>query len=175
MINVYIERVSDGYGKWIPIPNEELKQEIDLIADGRDWIVADLESTLLKNCFKLVNLIELNEALLELEEYNHFDTNDISNLSLLNMLLEDRHHNIDEAITIIKDGEYAIYTNVEDIGDMARRYLEETSIEYTELMESDSVLVRYIDYKSYGEEVLMEDGQFLIDEDNKIIVNMYIK
>lgn len=161
-----------GNESWIAIPNGDIKTAITDIVGDKDWMVVDLESSLNDNCFKLCNLIELNEAIQELEEYYHFDSDDVSNLSILNMLLKDRHYNVEEIKNVIINAEYHLYHDADNMADVARLYLENTSIEYSEMMANDSVLVRYIDFQSYGEEVLQAEGTWLFDKENKFILEV---
>jgi hypothetical protein len=175
MIKICVQAYNDANdASWIAIPNGDIDTAISDVVGDRDWRVSDLECELGTNSFISCDIKELNAAILELEEYHHFDSSDVSNLSVLNMLLEDRHHNVEEVKNILINAEYHIYRDVESIADVAREYLENTSVEYSEMIENDSVLVKYIDFQSYGEEVLEAEGTWLFDKENKLILEVLV-
>src|SRR6185312_16154958 len=120
MIKVYIENVEDESGAWVFLPNGDIDTAISDIVGDNDWEVAMLVSkTLWKNSFIECDIIELNKLLLELEEDYHFDVNDVSNLSVLNMLLKDRHYNIEEVRGVMVNESYHIY-NIESVEELAK-------------------------------------------------------
>lgn len=174
MIKICVQGFSANDSGWLAIPNGDIDSAISDIVGDRDWQVTDLECNLHTNSFISCDIKELNDAILELEEHYHFDSDDVSNLSALNMLLEDRHHNVEEVKNILINAEYHIYRDVESIADVAREYLENTSIEYSEMIANDSVLVKYIDFQSYGEEVLEAEGTWLFDKENKLIMEVLL-
>lgn len=167
MIKVLIENSTNDNRSWISIPNENIKAEIsNAMGESGSWTVAMMNCDLFSNSFLLCNLIDFNELVLELEEHYHFDVDDIKNLSVLNMLIEDSHYDL-EQVRNIMTGEGFHMHNVKNEEELAKSFLSSTSTWYAELEELN--LLRYFDFKSYGEQMI-KDGEFLVDTENEIII-----
>ena len=81
---------------------------------------------------------EIAERYNNLEEYEKEVFNEIST-----------DFKLDEAFDIVEDGDYMIYSNCDDMGDVAMQYVEETGL----LDNVPGDLVDYFDYQSYGRDM----------------------
>lgn len=175
VLQACIELIPSEQNTWITIPNGDLETAISDFTGDKDWKVAmvlDTKAEFLNNSFhKVDNIFELNDLIVELETDCHFDSNDVKNLSILNMLLEDRHFDIAQVTKIMINEEYKIH-NVKSIGEVAKEYLEETSSWYKEVKEEETNFDNYFDFEKWGEEMLEANGTWLHDEDNGFILEV---
>jgi hypothetical protein len=179
MLQVCISIISTEQNTWISIPNGDLETAVyDFVGDN-DWecaIVVGLKknniTSFVNNSFhKVDSIFELNKLLIELEEHYHFDCSDIKNLSVLNMLLEDRNCDLYQVSQIMLNEEYKIH-NAKSIGEVAKEYLEEECSWYKEAKEAEYRLDIYFDFEKWGEENLEANGTWLHDEDNGFILEV---
>lgn len=180
MLKACIEIISTGQFTWIEIPNGDLDTAISDFTEDKDYEVAiitglkiDGITTFPHNTFYKCDIFQFNDLILDLETNFHFDSNDFDNLAFLNLLLENRNHDVEEVGNIIRGEKYRLFTNVDHMGDVAMDFLEETSEWYQEAKNNCSHFERYFDYKSYGEEVLESSGNWLHDKNKRIIVEVF--
>lgn len=180
MLKACIEKIHNGESYWVSIPNGDLHTAVyDFVGDN-DWEVAivtglkeDGITSFVNNVFhKVDSIFELNDLIVDLETNFHFDSNDIENLAFLNLLMEDRNCDIEDVSSIIRNDRFKIYHNVEDMGDVAREYLE-NNYSWYEDAENEINFSGYFDFKSYGEDVLGSSGNWLQDKNYKIIVEVF--
>lgn len=164
---------------WIQIPNGDLETAISDFTEGKDYYVAivtglkiDGITSFVNNVFHQCDIFKLNNLIVELEEFHHFSSNDIENLAVLNLILEDRNCDVDEVGDILRNEKIYIYRDVNSMGDVAREWLDNTSLWYQQAKESFPDFDKYFDFDSYGEGML-SSGNYLHDKRNKIIVEVY--
>lgn len=182
MLKACIEIISTGQSTWIEIPNGDLSAAISdftsfgpPINESRDWectIITGLKqdgiTSFVNNSFHKCDIFELNDLLLAQP-----NVKEIEDYVVLNLLLEDRNHNCEEVEDIFRHEQYKVYKDAEHMGDVAMEYLENTSSWYQEAKENCYNFDAYFDFKSYGEEILGSDGNWLQDKNYKIIVEVY--
>jgi hypothetical protein len=172
MLRIYLTNLgkyNEGQliGEWVELPctDEELeavKERIG-ISDEPDengnyyeeWFITDYESD--------IQGVEVNEYD-DLDELNEFaeelDNLDIDQQQAIKAFLEDGS-TFDEALDGVQDGNYIIYSNCDDMEDVAMEYAEETG-----LLESIPENLRcYFDYKAFGRDMNLEGKFYYIDGD----------
>lgn len=135
-------------GRWIelPIDEDDLEKVLESIGiDNEDFFIlfiADydihFDSKELGEYTSIERLNEIAERYNDLEEYEKEVFNEIST-----------DFKLDEAFDIVEDGDYMIYSNCDDMGDVAMQYVEETGL----LNNVPGDLVDYFDYQSYGRDM----------------------
>lgn len=174
MLKACIEIISTGEIIWTDIPNENLAEEIPNFTGDNDWEVVitcleeDKITTFVNNCFHKCDIFDLNDLLL-----SQTNKPTIEYYAILNLLLEDRNCNVSEVKNLLESGEFIVYRNVDNMGDVAREYLENCSTWYSEAKESQCCFDEYFDFKSYGEEILCSNGNWLQDKNYKIIIEVF--
>jgi hypothetical protein len=175
-----IETIEEHKTGWIEFPNGDLEAAIGDFTWNNDYHVLSIIGldknkigTFHNNSFHECDIFKLNNLILDLEYNFHFDPNDLDNLAVLNALLVDRNYDVGEVGDIIRGDKLRIYNDVEDMGDVAREFLDETSSWYHEARKAFPEINKYFDFKSYGEEILNQSNNFIQIKDNKIIVEVY--
>lgn len=135
-------------GRWIelPIDEDDLEKVLESIGiDNEEYeeiFIADydihFDSKELGEYTSIERLNEIAERYNDLEEYEKEVFNEIST-----------DFKLDEAFDIVEDGDYMIYSNCDDMGDVAMQYVEETGL----LNNVPGDLVDYFDYQSYGRDM----------------------
>lgn len=168
VLQACIEILETEQNAWITIPNGDLETAISDFVGSKGWGVAmvlDTKANFLDNSFhKVDDIFEFNKLIIELETDCHFDSSDVKNLSVLNMLMEDRHHDINQVTQIMINEEYRIH-NAKSIAEVAKDYLEEYSW-YKEAKEAEYRLDTYFDFEKWGQENLIAEGSWFHDEEN---------
>lgn len=142
-------------GRWIelPIDEDDLEKVLESIGiDNEEYeeiFIADydlpFDSQELGEYTSIERLNEIAERYEDLSEYEKEVFNEISS-----------DFNLDEAFDIVEDGDYMIYSDCDDMGDVAMQYVEETGL----LDNVPGDLVDYFDYQSYGRD--MENNGYYI-------------
>lgn len=135
-------------GRWIelPIDEDDLEKVLESIGiDNEEYeeiFIADydipFDAKELGEYTSIERLNEIAERYNDLEEYEKEVFNEIST-----------DFKLDEAFDIVEDGDYMIYSNCDDMGDVAMQYVEETGL----LNNVPGDLVDYFDYQSYGRDM----------------------
>ena len=130
-----------------PLADEDeiknILKEIGINAKYEEYFVADydaeFDTTDLGEYTPLSRLQEIGERYSELSDEERTVFNEISSET----------STLDEAFDIVEDGDYMIYSNCDDMGDVAMQYVEETGL----LDNVPGDLVDYFDYQSYGRDM----------------------
>jgi hypothetical protein len=174
-MKICIEKIMTEQTCWIPFPNGDLSAAINDFTEGDPYkvcaVIYNDETISFPNIFHRCSEYKLNALITELEENHHFDSNDLKNLSTLNLLLEDRNYNVDEVADILFSDRYKIF-HVKNMGEVAKEYLEETSDWYHEAKKAFPQFNRYFDFNLYGERLRLT-GNFLQDKSNEIIIEIF--
>lgn len=135
-------------GRWIklPIDEDDLEKVLESIGiDNEEYeeiFIADydlpFDSKELGEYTSIERLNEIAERYNDLKEDEKEVFNEISSDFKLN-----------EAFDIVEDGDYMIYSDCDDMGDVAMQYVEETGL----LDNVPGDLVDYFDYQSYGRDM----------------------
>lgn len=138
----------DLVGRWIelPIDEDDLEKVLKSIGiDNEEYeeiFIADYDVPFdSKDLGEYTPLETLNEIA---ERYEDFSDDE---KEVFNEISSD--FKLDEAFDIVKDGDYMIYSNCDDMGDVAMQYVEETGL----LDNVPDDLVDYFDYQSYGRDM----------------------
>ena len=153
-IRIYVANLAkynDGTlnGIWINLPMDEddLMESIQvMLGDDEEWAIHDYEAPFAIN--ETDEIERLNEIAQVLEDSSE-DKNVI-------MAILGNWTDIEYGIGIIQDGEYVVYTNCSDMGDVAQEVLEEQGT----LDSMPEELRSYFDYDAYGRDLAI-NGTFL--------------
>lgn len=154
-------------GEWVELPctDDELeaaKARIG-ISDEPDengnyyeeWFITDYESDIQgMTVGEYDDLDELNEFAEEL------DNLDIDQQQAIKAFLEDGS-TFDEALEGVQSGNYRIYSDCDDMTDVAMEVVEECGY----LNDVPETVARYFDYESFGRDLDLEDKFYYIDGD----------
>jgi len=119
---VFIENTKTGKGKWVELPlidfDEDLEQILDKIkATPSTWDVTDVSgfpTEIVKELMKL-DLKDINDLV---EYVNEYDPETV-------YAILQAANNIDEAKSLLRDGNFVFHYGVVDMEDLAYDYLEE--------------------------------------------------
>jgi hypothetical protein len=139
-----------------PATQEEINEAYNYVTfDGmNDYIILNDDADF--NIYHFESLSTLNEiAELNDEQYEVFK-----------IIL--KHDSIEHALSIAKSGDYRLFENVEDFGDVARVILEDDA----EFQALPDYVKRHFDYDSYGDEIY-SGGQWYEDFDNRKVVEVW--
>lgn len=149
-------------GKWIelPIDEDDLEKVLESIGiDNEEYeeiFIADydipFDSKELGEYTSIERLNEIAERYNDLEEYEKEVFNEIS-----------ADFKLDEAFDIVEDGDYMIYSNCDDMTDVAYEYVEETGL----LDDVPETVAQYFDYESFGRDMEIE-GHFIKSNDGYV-------
>ena len=138
----------DLVGRWIelPIDEDDLEKVLESIGiDNEEYeeiFIADYDVPFnSKDLGEYTPLETLNEIAERYEDFSEYEK------EIFNEISSD--FKLDEAFDIVKDGDYMIYSDCDDMGDVAMQYVEETGL----LDNVPSDLVDYFDYQSYGRDM----------------------
>jgi len=148
---VFIENTKTGKGKWVELPlidfDEDLEQILDKIdATPYTWSITDVSGFPAKIVNKLKKL-DLN-TINDLVEYvNEYDPETV-------YAILQAANDIDEAKSLLRDGNFVFHYGVVDMEDLAYDYLEE-------IIPSDiwKYIKGYIDYEKFTNDMEIE-GDF---------------
>lgn len=172
MLKIYLTNLgkyNEGQliGEWVELPYtdgelEAVKERIG-ISDEPDengnyyeeWFITDYETDIhgLK-VGEYDNLDELNELAEELDNLNIYQQ------QALKAFLEDGSK-FDEALEAVQDGNYRIYSDCDDMTDVAMEVVEECGY----LNGVSEQVARYFDYEAFGRDLDLEGKYYYIDGD----------
>lgn len=138
-------------GEWVtlPVEEDELQSKLDkILAAGKpgdeEYFITDYEPDSLK-LSEYTNIFDLNEQATEADNMDE---------DVVETLLQS--YTLEETIEIINNGEYFVYTDCSDMGDVAREVINESGM----LNALPENLQYYFDYEAYGRDLDL-DGVFI--------------
>jgi len=167
MINIFITNLgkyNEGelLGEWVelPIDEEELQkvcERIGINEEYEEYFITDYECDFMKigEYESISNLNEISEKLGELDEEEQ---------KVVKALMSECSYTIDEAIEKVNNGDYRIYSDCNDMIDVAYQVVEECGY----LNEVPDTVARYFDYESFGRDLGIE-GTYIFTEENEAI------
>lgn len=168
MLNIYLTNLgkyNEGelIGEWVklPITDEELEKVFERIGineEYEEYFITDFESDFGYSVNEYDNLDELNEVAEKIENLDE-DQGEI-----VKALIHDLGYTVDEAIDKIDDGDYVIWTDCDNMTDVAYQMVEE----YGCLNNIPENIARYFDYESYGRDLGIE-GTFIFMDNGDCI------
>lgn len=160
MLKIYLTNLgkyNEGelIGEWVklPISNEELEKVFERIGineEYEEYFITDFESDFGYHVGEYDNLDELNEVAEKIEDLDEDQS------EIVKALMHDLSYTVDEAIDKVTDGDYIIWSNCDDMTDVAYQMVEE----YGYLNNIPENVARYFDYESYGRDLGFE-GTFI--------------
>lgn len=135
-------------GTWVNLPVddnfESAKKEIGINGQYEEWFITDYEAPF--EIGEYDDIYELNELA---ETVQNMDENE---QEVLDCLSRENGYDAKEAIEIIENGDYTIYQDCVDMGEVAFQYLNEIGM----IDELPEWAQDYFDYDQYG--VSLETG-----------------
>lgn len=165
MLKIYVTNLSkynEGVlvGEWVSLPCEDIKEVLDKISnnDNDELFISDYETDIsgLK-IGEYEDILQLNEIAEEIEEMREDE------LIAFQAYLEQYANNMEQALEEVRQGNYSIYYNCDNMEDVAYQVVNDCG-----LLDGVPEEVKiYFDYEAYGRDMDIE-GTF-IQIDNNII------
>ena len=172
MFRVYITNLgkyNEGelVGKWLDLPCDDIETELFSIGvseepdeNGRyyeEYFITDYENDYDYEVGEYDSLEELNEIAEELENLEDYEKEIFT--ACLNY-----SYSLEDALKVVNDGDYIIYSNCTDMTDVAYQYIEETGM----LNSVPENIANYFDYEAFGRDLGIE-GTFIFTDNGNCI------
>ncbi|RHK98205.1 antirestriction protein ArdA [Blautia obeum] len=150
-------------GEWVdlPIEKEDLQEAFKRIGiDGKqyeEYFITDYECDFYKigEYESITTLNEIAEKIDNLDEEQE---------QVVKVLMSECGYDLDDAIEKAERGDYRIYSNCDNMTDVAYIVIEECGY----LDNAPEFLTRYFDYKAYGRDLGIEGSFYFLDNGNCI-------
>ena len=152
-------------GEWVelPVSQEELKEVFERIGiDGKEYeeyFITDYECDFYQ-IGEYENLDTLNEIAERIEELDEEES------KVVKALMSELGYTLDEAIEKVNNGDYRIYSDCDDMTDIAYQVVEEC--EYLNNVPNN--VARYFDYEEFGRDLRIEGTYIFLDNNEAIEV-----
>lgn len=167
MMNIYLTNLgkyNEGelIGEWVelPVSQEELQKVFERIGineEYEEYFITDYECDFYE-VGEYESLDTLNEIAERIEELGEEES------EVVKVLMSELGYTLDEAIDKVNSGNYRIYSDCDDMTDIAYRVVEEC--EYLNNVPDN--VARYFDYESFGRDLGIE-GTYIFTDDNNAI------
>lgn len=162
MIKIYVANLAkynEGIlkGAWIELPTvaPELDEQLaNILGQDEEVAIHDYEAPFTINEYD--NIYRLNE-IAEILEDTHEDD------SIIEAILSN-FSDVEEGLQVIEDGDFMVYNDCKDMGEVAMDYLEQTGM----LDDVSDLLQSYFDYDAYGRDMEIE-GTFIQADYNTFV------
>lgn len=153
-------------GEWVklPVSQEELQEVFERIGineEYEEYFITDYECDFYE-VGEYENLDTLNEIAERIEELDEEES------KVAKALMSDLGYTLDEAIDKVNSGDYRIYSNCNDMTDVAYAVVEECDY----LRNVPETVARYFDYEAFGRDLGI-DGTYIFTDDNEVIEVYY--
>lgn len=165
MLKIFISNLKEYnngkiIGEWVSLPCEDIEEVLEKISNsGKDELfISDYETDI--NGLKVAEYedsLQLNEIAEEIEEMREDE------LIAFQAYLEQYANNMEQALEEVRQGNYTIYYDCDDMSDVAYQVVNESGL----LDGVPETIKGYFDYEAYGRDIDIE-GTF-IQVDNNII------
>ena len=162
MMNIYLTNLgkyNEGelVGEWVqlPISNEELQEvfkRIGINEEYEEYFITDYECD-----FYEIGEYESIDTLNEIAE--KIDNLDEEQEQVVKVLMSECGYNLDDAIEKAESGDYRIYTDCNDMTDVAYAVVEECDY----LRNVPETVARYFDYEAFGRDLGIEGSFHFLD------------
>lgn len=162
MMNIYLTNLgkyNEGelVGEWVqlPISNEELQKVFERIGINKEYeeyFITDYECD-----FYEIGEYESISTLNEMAE--KFDDLDEEQEQVVKVLMSECGYDLDGAIEKAESGDYRIYTDCNDMTDVAYAVVEECGY----LDNVPETVARYFDYEAFGRDLGIEGSFHFLD------------
>jgi len=149
-------------GEWVDLPvDDDFEQAFADIGIGtedefgqpyEEWFITDYETEVGMDIGEYDDIYELNELAETLSSFDGYD------LEVIKAYMENFNDNIDSAIDIVEDGDYSVYENCYDMGDVAEQIYSETGGFDRETLEN------YFDFEAFGRDVRYDMDDMAYDD-----------
>lgn len=162
MMNIYLTNLgkyNEGelVGEWVqlPISNEELQKVFERIGINKEYeeyFITDYECD-----FYEIGEYESINTLNEIAE--KIDNLDEEQEQVVKVLMSECGYDLDDAIEKAESGDYRIYTDCNDMTDVAYAVVEECDY----LRNVPETVARYFDYEAFGRDLGIEGSFHFLD------------
>ena len=144
-------------GEWVelPVSQEELQKVFERIGineEYEEYFITDYECDLYE-VGEYENLDTLNEIAERIEELDEEES------KVVKALMSDLGYTLNEAIYKVNSGDYRIYSDCENMTDIAYQVVEECEC----LKNVPENVARYFDYASFGRDLGVEQTYIFLD------------
>lgn len=165
MLKIYVTNLKEYnngkiIGEWVSLPCEGLEEVLNKISNnGNDELfISDYETDISNlKIGEYEDILQLNEIAEEIEEMREDE------LIAFQAYLEQYANNMEQALEEVRQGNYTIYYDCDDMSDVAYQVVNESGL----LDGVPETIKGYFDYEAYGRDIDIE-GTF-IQVDNNII------
>lgn len=149
-------------GEWVelPVSQEELQKVFERIGineEYEEYFITDYECDFYE-VGEYENLDTLNEIAERIEELDEEES------KVVKALMSELGYTLDEAIDKVNNGDYRIYSDCDNMTDIAYQVVEECGY----LNNVPDNVARYFDYESFGGDLGIE-GNYIFTDDNEAI------
>lgn len=165
MLKIYITNLgkyNEGelIGEWLELPYldgelEELLEKIGINKEYEEYFITDYEGDLNIDVGKYANISQLND---DIEELSSLE----DDMNIINGLIDNISDDLQEIISILRNGNCSVLRNVKNYTDVGKAILEEL-----DQIELPSYLSNCFNYDQYGR----ESDYILIDGDMAISIH----
>lgn len=167
MMNIYLTNLgkyNEGelIGEWVelPVSQEELQKVFERIGineEYEEYFITDYECDFYE-VGEYESLDTLNEIAERIEELGEEES------EVVKALMSELGYTLNEAIDKVNSGDYRIYSDCDDMADIAYQVVEECGY----LNNVPDNVARYFDYESFGRDLGIE-GTYIFTDDNNAI------
>nr|DAT96216.1 MAG TPA: antirestriction protein [Bacteriophage sp.] len=167
MMNIYLTNLgkyNEGelIGEWVelPVSQEELQKVFERIGineEYEEYFITDYECDFYE-VGEYESLDTLNEIAERIEELGEEES------EVVKVLMSELGYTLNEAIDKVNSGDYRIYSDCDDMTDIAYQVVEECGY----LNNVPDNVARYFDYESFGRDLGIE-GTYIFTDDNNAI------
>lgn len=167
MMNIYLTNLgkyNEGelIGEWVelPVSHEELQKVFERIGineEYEEYFITDYECDFYE-VGEYESLDTLNEIAERIEELGEEES------EVVKALMSELGCTLNEAIDKVNSGDYRIYSDCDDMTDIAYQVVEECGY----LNNVPDNVARYFDYESFGRDLGIE-GTYIFTDDNNAI------
>ena len=167
MMNIYLTNLgkyNEGelIGEWVslPISKEDLQEVFERIGineEYEEYFITDYECDFYE-VGEYENLDTLNEIAERIEELDEEES------KVVKALMSELSYTLDEAIEKVNNGDYTIYSDCNDMTDVAYQVVEDCGY----LNNVPENVARYFDYEAFGRDLGIEDT-YIFTDDNEAI------
>lgn len=166
-MNIYLTNLgkyNEGelIGEWVelPVSQEELQKVFERIGineEYEEYFITDYECDFYE-VGEYESLDTLNEIAERIEELGEEES------EVVKVLMSELGYTLNEAIDKVNSGDYRIYSDCDDMTDIAYQVVEECGY----LNNVPDNVARYFDYESFGRDLGIE-GTYIFTDDNNAI------
>lgn len=167
MMNIYLTNLgkyNEGelIGEWVelPVSHEELQKVFERIGineEYEEYFITDYECDFYE-VGEYESLDTLNEIAEQIEKLGEEES------EVVKALMSELGYTLNEAIDKVNSGDYRIYSDCDDMTDIAYQVIEECGY----LNNVPDNVARYFDYESFGRDLGIE-GTYIFTDDNNAI------